>query len=46
MGAKNHAIVMPDANKEATIDQLIGASMGAAGRYSIIMDHFVIVFMY
>lgn len=32
MGAKNHAIVLPDADKEATINQIIGASMGAAGQ--------------
>ncbi|XP_045479084.1 probable methylmalonate-semialdehyde dehydrogenase [acylating], mitochondrial [Harmonia axyridis] len=32
MGAKNHAIIMPDADKEATINQIIGASMGAAGQ--------------
>ncbi|KRT86151.1 hypothetical protein AMK59_662 [Oryctes borbonicus] len=32
LGAKNHAIVLPDANKEATIDQLAGAAFGAAGQ--------------
>lgn len=32
MGAKNHAVVLPDANKSATIDQLIGAAFGAAGQ--------------
>ena len=31
MGAKNHAIVMPDANKEQTLNALAGASFGAAG---------------
>jgi len=32
LGAKNHAVVMPDANKDATLDALVAASMGAAGQ--------------
>ncbi|MGB8856428.1 MAG: CoA-acylating methylmalonate-semialdehyde dehydrogenase [Burkholderiales bacterium] len=32
MGAKNHAIVMPDANKEHALDSLVGATFGAAGQ--------------
>ena len=32
MGAKNHAVVLPDANKEQTLDNLIGAAFGAAGQ--------------
>ena len=32
MGAKNHGVVMPDANKEHTLNQLIGAAFGAAGQ--------------
>lgn len=31
-GAKNHGVVMPDANKENTINQLVGAAFGAAGQ--------------
>ena len=31
-GAKNHMIIMPDADKEQTINALIGASCGAAGQ--------------
>lgn len=31
-GAKNHMIVMPDANKEQAINNIIGASCGAAGQ--------------
>ncbi|KAL3150431.1 Methylmalonate-semialdehyde dehydrogenase [acylating], mitochondrial [Trebouxia sp. C0010 RCD-2024] len=31
-GAKNHAVIMPDANPEATAAALVGASMGAAGQ--------------
>ena len=32
MGAKNHAVVMPDANKEHSINALVGATFGAAGQ--------------
>lgn len=32
MGAKNHAIVLPDANKEQTLNNLAGAAFGAAGQ--------------
>lgn len=32
MGAKNHCVVMPDANKNKTLSQLVGAAFGAAGQ--------------
>jgi len=32
MGAKNHGVVLPDANKENTLNQLTGAAFGAAGQ--------------
>ncbi|WP_295998465.1 CoA-acylating methylmalonate-semialdehyde dehydrogenase [Rugamonas sp.] len=32
MGAKNHAVVLPDANREQTLNQLLGAGFGAAGQ--------------
>ncbi|GAB3628397.1 methylmalonate-semialdehyde dehydrogenase [Pandoraea terrae] len=32
MGAKNHAIVLPDANREQTLNALAGAGFGAAGQ--------------
>jgi len=32
MGAKNHGVIMPDANKEYTVNQLVGAAFGAAGQ--------------
>jgi malonate-semialdehyde dehydrogenase (acetylating)/methylmalonate-semialdehyde dehydrogenase len=32
MGAKNHAVLMPDANKEASLNSLVGAGFGAAGQ--------------
>lgn len=31
-GAKNHMVVMPDANKQQVINSLVGASVGAAGQ--------------
>ncbi len=30
LGAKNHGVVMPDANKNATLNALVGAAFGAA----------------
>ena len=38
LGAKNHATVMPDADKEATINAIIGAAFGAAGQRSENLD--------
>lgn len=32
MGAKNHAVVMPDASKEQTLNAMVGAAFGAAGQ--------------
>ncbi|USE77401.1 CoA-acylating methylmalonate-semialdehyde dehydrogenase [Cupriavidus gilardii] len=32
MGAKNHAVVLPDAHKEQTLNALVGAAFGAAGQ--------------
>ncbi|XP_025159071.1 probable methylmalonate-semialdehyde dehydrogenase [acylating], mitochondrial isoform X2 [Harpegnathos saltator] len=32
MGAKNHCIVLPDANKNKTLSQITGAAFGAAGQ--------------
>lgn len=31
-GAKNHSVIMPDANKEFVLNNLVGASVGAAGQ--------------
>jgi malonate-semialdehyde dehydrogenase (acetylating)/methylmalonate-semialdehyde dehydrogenase len=31
-GAKNHSVIMPDANREQVINNLVGASVGAAGQ--------------
>jgi len=32
MGAKNHAVVMPDANREQAINHMLGSCFGAAGQ--------------
>lgn len=32
MGAKNHGVILPDADKENTIKQIVGAAFGAAGQ--------------
>ncbi|WGK62444.1 CoA-acylating methylmalonate-semialdehyde dehydrogenase [Halopseudomonas sp. SMJS2] len=43
MGAKNHAIVMPDANKEQTLNNLIGAAFGAAGQRCMALPVVILV---
>ena len=43
MGAKNHAIVMPDANKEQSINAILGASFGAAGQRCMAISVAVLV---
>jgi acyl-CoA reductase-like NAD-dependent aldehyde dehydrogenase len=32
MGAKNHAVIMPDAHQEQALNGIIGAAFGAAGQ--------------
>ena len=43
MGAKNHAVVMPDANKEQTLNALAGACFGAAGQRCMAVSALVLV---
>ncbi|MBM2884149.1 CoA-acylating methylmalonate-semialdehyde dehydrogenase [Chromobacterium phragmitis] len=43
MGAKNHAIVLPDANKEQALNQLAGAAFGAAGQRCMALSVAVLV---
>ena len=43
MGAKNHAVVMPDANREQTVNALAGASFGAAGQRCMAISVAVLV---
>lgn len=43
MGAKNHAIIMPDANAEATLNALVAAGFGAAGQRCMALSTAVFV---
>ncbi|KAH0458844.1 hypothetical protein IEQ34_011658 [Dendrobium chrysotoxum] len=43
MGAKNHAIVMPDASIDATLNSLIAAGFGAAGQRCMALSTVVFV---
>ncbi|XP_038681598.1 methylmalonate-semialdehyde dehydrogenase [acylating], mitochondrial [Tripterygium wilfordii] len=43
MGAKNHAIVMPDANADATLNALLAAGFGAAGQRCMALSTVVFV---
>ncbi|MEE9098869.1 MULTISPECIES: CoA-acylating methylmalonate-semialdehyde dehydrogenase [Pseudomonas] len=43
MGAKNHAIVLPDANKEQTLNAIAGAAFGAAGQRCMALSVAILV---
>jgi len=43
LGAKNHACVMPDANKNATLNAIVGAAFGAAGQRCMALSTLVLV---
>jgi len=43
MGAKNHGVILPDANKTTTLNQLVGASFGAAGQRCMALPHTIFV---
>ncbi|TDQ37870.1 CoA-acylating methylmalonate-semialdehyde dehydrogenase [Thiopseudomonas denitrificans] len=43
MGAKNHAIIMPDANKEQTLNAIAGAAFGAAGQRCMALPVVILV---
>ena len=43
LGAKNHALVMPDANKDTTLNALLGACFGAAGQRCMALS--VVIFV-
>ena len=43
MGAKNHAVVLPDANKEQTLNAMVGAAFGAAGQRCMAASTLVLV---
>lgn len=43
MGAKNHGVILSDANKEHTLNQLAGAAFGAAGQRCMALSTAVFV---
>ncbi|KAI0094784.1 methylmalonate-semialdehyde dehydrogenase [Irpex rosettiformis] len=43
LGAKNHAVIMPDANKNHALNSLIGAAFGAAGQRCMAISVAVLV---
>ena len=43
MGAKNHAVILPDASKDAAINAVLGAAFGAAGQRCMALSVAVLV---
>lgn len=43
MGAKNHAIIMPDADKEDALNALVNAAFGASGQRCMALTTVVFV---
>jgi len=43
LGAKNHATIMPDADKESTVNALVGACFGAAGQRCMALSTIIFV---
>jgi len=43
MGAKNHAVIMPDAHKQQTLNAIVGAAFGAAGQRCMAASTLVLV---
>ncbi|KAJ3120593.1 Methylmalonate-semialdehyde dehydrogenase [acylating] mitochondrial, partial [Nowakowskiella sp. JEL0407] len=43
LGAKNHGVIMPDANKNHTLNSVIGAAFGAAGQRCMALSTIVFV---
>jgi len=43
MGAKNHGVIMPDADKESVLNALVGAAFGAAGQRCMALSTAVFV---
>ena len=42
-GAKNHGVILSDANKESSLNQLVGAAFGAAGQRCMALSTAVFV---
>ncbi|VDM62734.1 unnamed protein product [Angiostrongylus costaricensis] len=43
MGAKNHGVIMPDCNKEQTLNQVTAAAFGAAGQRCMALTTVILV---
>merc|ERR1712226_423535 len=43
MGAKNHGVILPDANRNYTVNSLVGAAFGAAGQRCMALSTAVMV---
>lgn len=43
LGAKNHAVIMPDANKNLALNSILGAAFGAAGQRCMAISVAVVV---
>lgn len=43
MGARNHGVVLPDADRDSTLTQLVGAAFGAAGQRCMALSVAVLV---
>ncbi|MCL6693061.1 CoA-acylating methylmalonate-semialdehyde dehydrogenase [Pseudomonas sp. R3.Fl] len=43
MGAKNHAVILPDANKDQTLNAIAGAAFGAAGQRCMALSVAILV---
>lgn len=43
MGAKNHSVILPDADREAALNQMLGAAFGAAGERCMAISVLVLV---
>lgn len=43
MGAKNHAVILPDADKEDTLNAIVGASFGSSGQRCMALTVVVLV---
>ena len=43
LGAKNHAVLLPDASRDATVKAIVGAAFGAAGQRCMALSTLVTV---
>ncbi|KAK7059137.1 hypothetical protein VNI00_001763 [Paramarasmius palmivorus] len=43
MGAKNHAVIMPDANKNLALNSIVGAAFGAAGQRCMALSVVILI---